>query len=100
MQKTMDSFAAVLILQVRPITGPSGKIEPKYLDFAATVRKKSRELPFKTNAYSGCLWENGTNNCGKNSLQTILLNEILHCSIMGLLPLRFFKFTFQKAVIR
>ena len=68
MQKTMDSFAAVLILQVRPITGPSGKIEPKYLDFTTKIREKSRELPFKTNAYTGCLWEDGTSYCSKYSL--------------------------------
>ena len=66
MPKTMNSFATVLILQVRPITGPSGKIEPKYLDFATKVREKSRELPFKTNAYSGCLWEIG--HCSKYSV--------------------------------
>ena len=72
MQKTIDSFGAVLILQVRPITGPSGEIEPKYLDFTDKVRKTSRELPFKTNAYTGCLWEDGTSNCSKYSLQTII----------------------------
>ena len=67
MQKTMDSFGAVLILQVRPITGPSGKIETKYLDFAAKVREKSRELPFKTDAYTGCaLCEN--DRCSKYSV--------------------------------
>ena len=68
MPKTMDSFGAVLILQIRPITGPSGKIEPKYLNFTTKIREKSLELPFKTNAYSGCLWTNGTANCSKYSL--------------------------------
>ena len=68
MQKTIDSFAAALILQVRPITGPSDKIEPKYLDFTTKVREKSRELPFKTHIYSGCLWENGESECSKYSV--------------------------------
>ena len=70
MIKIMNSFAALLLLQVRPITGPSGEIEPKYLDFTAKVREKSHELPFKTDAYTGCLWKNASDKeCSKYSVK-------------------------------
>ena len=72
MIKIMNSFAALLLLQVKPITGPSGEIEPKYLDFTAKVREKSHELPFKTNAYKGCLWPNDSGKkCSKYSVKLL-----------------------------
>ena len=70
MFEIMSSFAALLLLEVRPITGLSGEIEPKYLNFTAKVREKSHELPFETDAYTGCLWKNASGKeCSKYSVK-------------------------------
>ena len=76
MENIMESFAALLILQVRPITNGKHKNDSMtYSNFSAEVLRLSREPPFKSDAYVGCLFVNNSSNCSKYSVELIQVKK-------------------------
>ncbi|CAB3978900.1 Hypothetical predicted protein, partial [Paramuricea clavata] len=76
MEKIIKSFSALLILQVRPITyGRHKNNSMTYSNFSAEVLRLSREPPFKSDAYQGCLFVNNSSNCTERTCKCIFLKN-------------------------